>query len=459
MKFRLTLAVLVLLSLRGSAQVTGSGTAVILDAAYASNDLVFCDSLYLSMTGVSDPGPGMQYYAWMVADDDTTYRLLGGLTGSPGSVSLGYQSSNNLVAAYKKMIITEEVEGFGGTTPTLANTRFSSALYAGSGSPGSSNALTYIRHAIGSFTTPSSLGVGAWLVRQLIKPDNLVQHAGFAVNASSIGEVKTHSDHVFDFIVGHLSGLVSGNSSVANNGDPLGYGLYRYGDFGTAYSAQGGVGYHIGLAIAQADASPAMVAEGNNSRTSLQNVFGANDSSGWAGEVRDSCFRILTTNFLSLPAAQAAAAVMRSIALKVQNGSVGPGDHDPATGGIFTAYWHAQAMAIYYLSPVTGIVGGGSNGLPEGFTLEQNFPNPFNAETIIRFRLPVDAVVTLRVCTLLGSEVAVLKNGTMHAGAHFVTFSRSVLSSGVYFYELSVSPVASSDRRVFTEAKRLVILK
>jgi len=459
MRMKVILVIIGLLSAKGFAQVTGSGTALILDASYSSNDLVYCDSVYLSMSGVSNPALGMRYYSWMLADDDTTYMLLGGLTVSSGTVSYGHASANNLVAGYKKMIVTEEVDGFGGTTPTLANTRFSAALYAGPGSPGSSNALTYVRQAIGSFTTPSGLGVGTWLVRQLIKPDNLVQHAGFAVSAGSIGEVKTHSDHVFDFVVGHLSGLVPGNSSVANNGDPLGYGLYRYGDFGTTYSAQGGAGYLIGLAVAQPDASPEIITEGNNSRTSLQNVFGANDSSGWVGELRDSCLRILTTNFGSLPAAQAAATIMRSIALKVRNGTVGPGDHDPATGGIFTAYWRAQAMATYSLSPVTSIIGGESDALPEGFALDQNFPNPFNAETIIRFRLPVDAVVRLRVCTLLGSEVAVLKNGAMHAGAHFATFGRTSLSSGVYFYELSVSPVASEDRRVFTETKRLVILK
>ena len=59
------------------------------------------------------------------------------------------------------------------------------------------------------------------------------------------------------------------------------------------------------------------------------------------------------------------------------------------------------------------------------YALHQNFPNPFNPETSIRFDMLESGFVTLSVYNVLGQEVASLVNGTMDAGQHIVHFQCS----------------------------------
>jgi len=53
---------------------------------------------------------------------------------------------------------------------------------------------------------------------------------------------------------------------------------------------------------------------------------------------------------------------------------------------------------------------------PQRFTLEQNFPNPFNSSTVIRFELPQSGEVELAVYNLAGQKVAALARGARQAG-------------------------------------------
>lgn len=76
--------------------------------------------------------------------------------------------------------------------------------------------------------------------------------------------------------------------------------------------------------------------------------------------------------------------------------------------------------------------------IPANFFLAQNFPNPFNPSTTIRFGLPGEAVVTLRIFNILGQEVATLLNSEqMSAGSYNVDFNASKLTSGTYIYQLN----------------------
>ncbi len=81
-----------------------------------------------------------------------------------------------------------------------------------------------------------------------------------------------------------------------------------------------------------------------------------------------------------------------------------------------------------------------SNIIPDKFFLHQNYPNPFNPKTIINYELPVSGQVSLKVYNILGMEVASLVNQgtTSAAGIHTIEFDGSNLSSGIYFYSLSV---------------------
>jgi hypothetical protein len=74
--------------------------------------------------------------------------------------------------------------------------------------------------------------------------------------------------------------------------------------------------------------------------------------------------------------------------------------------------------------------------IPASLSLEQNFPNPFNPSTSIRFTLPSDGSVRLTVHDILGKEVAVLDEREHQAGMSEVMWDASSVSSGIYFYRL-----------------------
>ena len=74
---------------------------------------------------------------------------------------------------------------------------------------------------------------------------------------------------------------------------------------------------------------------------------------------------------------------------------------------------------------------------PEQTSLLQNFPNPFNPTSDIRFLVSQSGHVRLTVYDLLGREVAVLVDSERMPGTYQVTFDASGLSSGVYLYRLT----------------------
>lgn len=74
-------------------------------------------------------------------------------------------------------------------------------------------------------------------------------------------------------------------------------------------------------------------------------------------------------------------------------------------------------------------------GQIQQFELVQNFPNPFNPVTSIKFSIPEAAFVKLIVYNLVGQEVKTLINDVMDAGEHTVDFDGRDLNSGVYIYQ------------------------
>jgi photosystem II stability/assembly factor-like uncharacterized protein len=79
------------------------------------------------------------------------------------------------------------------------------------------------------------------------------------------------------------------------------------------------------------------------------------------------------------------------------------------------------------------------NQVPSEYKLEQNFPNPFNPSTKIKFAIPKDGNVSLKVFDITGRQVAVLVNGmNLRAGSMTYDFNGTELASGVYFYSLAV---------------------
>ena len=81
---------------------------------------------------------------------------------------------------------------------------------------------------------------------------------------------------------------------------------------------------------------------------------------------------------------------------------------------------------------------------PAAYSLSQNYPNPFNPSTTINFSIPKEGMVALKVYDILGNAVATLVDGEKDAGHYSVKFSPENLSSGIYIYELKVSPSTGS---------------
>lgn len=79
--------------------------------------------------------------------------------------------------------------------------------------------------------------------------------------------------------------------------------------------------------------------------------------------------------------------------------------------------------------------------LPFEFSLNQNFPNPFNSKTVIRFSLDKPGNVSLEVFDILGRKVKTLSDGFKQAGNYEITWNgrnseNTEVASGIYFYRL-----------------------
>ena len=91
------------------------------------------------------------------------------------------------------------------------------------------------------------------------------------------------------------------------------------------------------------------------------------------------------------------------------------------------------------------------SGLTGGYVLYQNFPNPFNPATVIKFSLPESGFVMLKVYNIIGETVAILINEKLQAGNYSYDFNAPELTCGVYFYKLTSGK--------FSETKKMILNK
>ncbi|MGE5457983.1 MAG: choice-of-anchor Q domain-containing protein, partial [Methanococcaceae archaeon] len=88
---------------------------------------------------------------------------------------------------------------------------------------------------------------------------------------------------------------------------------------------------------------------------------------------------------------------------------------------------------------------------PDKFELGQNFPNPFNPSTVIKYSIPMSTEVSIKIYDILGQEVATLVNGMQMAGTHTINFNGANLASGTYIYSIRTND--------FFESKKMLLLK
>jgi len=86
--------------------------------------------------------------------------------------------------------------------------------------------------------------------------------------------------------------------------------------------------------------------------------------------------------------------------------------------------------------------------LPVHFNLFQNFPNPFNPETIIRFDLPEASFVKLKIYSALGEELLTFVNEYLYGGMHYRTFNGDKFPSGVYFYMIETDKMIAVKKMI-----------
>jgi hypothetical protein len=86
-------------------------------------------------------------------------------------------------------------------------------------------------------------------------------------------------------------------------------------------------------------------------------------------------------------------------------------------------------------------------GVPKAFFLEQNFPNPFNPSTEIRYNVSIRDVVRLKVFNELGQEVATLVDKEQAPGTYTASWDARNLASGTYFYRLEVGGTILSAKK------------
>ena len=78
------------------------------------------------------------------------------------------------------------------------------------------------------------------------------------------------------------------------------------------------------------------------------------------------------------------------------------------------------------------------NLMPLEIVLDQNYPNPFNRRSIISYGLPKHCMVKIEIFNLKGQLVKTLVNDDKPAGYHTAEWNAEGMSSGIYFYKLSV---------------------
>ncbi len=123
---------------------------------------------------------------------------------------------------------------------------------------------------------------------------------------------------------------------------------------------------------------------------------------------------------------------------------------DTASGNVYVGI-ASEGIFVRNFKTATSNPSVGSAELPDNFGLKNNYPNPFNPTTNIRFQLPEASHVQVSVYNAVGQKVATLVDRPMNAGTHSVVFNAGGLTSGVYIYRLEAGEFRESGKMLLLE--------
>lgn len=123
-------------------------------------------------------------------------------------------------------------------------------------------------------------------------------------------------------------------------------------------------------------------------------------------------------------------------------------DRAVATGNYFYRLKQIDHDGTFKFS---GIVEVSINQIPNTYSLNQNFPNPFNPSTTIQYDIPKNSLVKISVYDVLGEEIKLLVNEEINPGHHEIVFDGRQLVSGIYYYTISAGG--------FNQSRKMILMK
>jgi Tol biopolymer transport system component len=129
------------------------------------------------------------------------------------------------------------------------------------------------------------------------------------------------------------------------------------------------------------------------------------------------------------------------------------GDFDPSysKNGKYVAY-SGFTIPVPSASKKNGTTASASeNSVPTHFSLNQNFPNPFNPSTLIQYTIPNASNVKIEIFNITGESVATLVDGFKSEGYYEVSFNAGDLPSGMYLYRISAG--------TFVQTRKMILMK
>ncbi len=110
----------------------------------------------------------------------------------------------------------------------------------------------------------------------------------------------------------------------------------------------------------------------------------------------------------------------------------------------YSGFWY-----VYKQSIITEIKP--EDLLPTEFKLEQNFPNPFNPSTSIKYAVPEKSHVLIKIYNIVGEEVVLLADEEKDRGWYTISFNAPRLASGIYIYRMQAGN--------FISTRKMMLLK